>query len=166
MRVHTVGVRPGARLALGATAALAGAAILTGGAAWCWTQAACLASLHAPMRLPAADAASATWRLLLHGGWSTPARAFPRRLEQGQAPGARAYLLVAGCSLALAVRAARRLALRVAGWRRGHRSAGSGGASPAARCERGWVAQRTWALAADLRRLWVAAPVSGRPYLA
>ncbi len=31
--------------------------------------------------------------------------------------------------------------------------------------DRGWVRARTWALPSDLRRLWVAGPASGRPYL-
>jgi type IV secretory pathway TraG/TraD family ATPase VirD4 len=31
--------------------------------------------------------------------------------------------------------------------------------------DRGWVRSRTWAVPADLRRLWVQGPVSGRPYL-
>jgi type IV secretion system protein VirD4 len=165
MRVHAVGVRPSTRLLLAAAALLIAGGILTGAVAWCWTQAACLASLHPPIRLPAADAASAMWRLLLHGGWSTPGRAFPGRLEQDEAPSVSAYIIVGILSLTLAARAAWLLARRLAGWRAGS-PLGKGQRTVARRAvEHGWVRQRTWALPNDLRRLWVAGPVSGRPYL-
>jgi type IV secretion system protein VirD4 len=165
MRVHAVGVRPRTRLALGGAVLLTAAAILTGALAWCWTQAACLASLHPPIRLPAADAASAMWRLLLHGGWSTPGRAFPARLEQHGAPSAWAYVLVGVMSLTLASRTGWLLTRRVASWRAGS-PLGKDQRSVARRAvDRGWVRQRTWAQPRDLRRLWVPGPVSGRPYL-
>jgi type IV secretion system protein VirD4 len=165
MRVHAVGVRPRTRLALGAVGLLAATGVLSGGLAWCWTQAACLASLHPPMRLSAADAASAMWRLLLHGGWSAPARAFPGPSEQGRAPSAWAYVIVAVLSIALAGRTGRLLAAQLAGWRAGS-PLGKNQRSLARRAvERGWVRQRTWALPGDLQRLWVHGPISGRPYL-
>jgi type IV secretion system protein VirD4 len=165
MRVHAVGVRPRTRLGLGAAVVLAAAAILTGGVAWCWTQAACLASLHPPMRLSAADCASAMWRLLIQGGWSTPGRAFPARLEQQHAPSVWAYMTVGVVSLALAGRAGWLVAQRLGAWRAGS-PLGKDQRSVARRAvDRGWVRQRTWAQPRDLRRLWVPGPVSGRPYL-
>jgi type IV secretory pathway TraG/TraD family ATPase VirD4 len=55
------------------------------------------------------------------------------------------------------------------GWRRlcGLQAGSPLGKSRLARraLARGWVRQRTWATPSNLRRLWVQAPVSGRPYL-
>jgi hypothetical protein len=95
MRVRSAAVRPAIRfgsfgLLLGTTGAVFSGALL-----WCWTQAALLVMLQAPIRLPLGDAAHAMWQLLIQGGWSTPYRAFPGRVEQAQAPNAAAYLFVA-----------------------------------------------------------------------
>ncbi len=165
MRIHSLGIRPSLRLWAFAAGLLICAALLSGALAWCWTQAACLASLHAPMRLSEDDAASATWQLLLHGGWREPARAFPTPSERAGAPRMWAYVGAAGLMLLIAGRVARRVAGHVAGWRAGS-PLGKGQRSLGRRAvERGWVRQRTWALPGDLRRLWIRAPQSGRPYL-
>jgi type IV secretion system protein VirD4 len=141
------------------------AGLASGILAWCWTQAACLASLRAPMRLPTGDAATAMWRLVIRGGWSTPSRAFPRAVERAAAPGAPAYALVAVASLVFFCSAAWRAYLRVRSWRAGS-PLGKEQRSLARRAvDRGWVRPRTWALPSDMRRLWVCGPVSGRPYL-
>ncbi len=58
MRIHTVGRRPATRMLTSAIAVLALAGLVSGVVPWCWTQAACLVSLRAPMRLPAGDAAT------------------------------------------------------------------------------------------------------------
>jgi hypothetical protein len=79
------------------------AGVVSGVLEWCWTQAACLLELHGPMRLRPADAARVMWRLLLRGGWGTPAGA----------PGAWAYLTVALCALGVAGRVGWWLHLRV-----------------------------------------------------
>jgi type IV secretion system protein VirD4 len=165
VRVHAAGRRPATRL-LACAAGIATAAGAAGGVfAWCWTQAACLLSLRAPMRLPAGDAARATWRLLTRGGWSAPYRAFPTAAERATAPGAAAYVIVAVCLLALAGRGGWCLHRRLRAWRAGS-PLGKDQRTVARRAvDRGWVKQRTWALPADLRRLWVPGPVSGRPYL-
>ena len=165
MRVHTVGRAPGGRLAV--TCAVLGAlvAALTGVAAWCWTQAALVFFLHQPMRLPLTDAARASWQLLLHGGWTTPAWAFPTPAEQAQAPDAAAYILVALTLAGLAGRAMHLTRARMRRWQATSPLAAQQGTLARRALERGWVAQRTWALPSDLRRLWVAGPVSGRPYL-
>jgi type IV secretion system protein VirD4 len=165
VRIQAIGLRSGARLALCATGVLVAVALLTGGVAWCWTQAACLASLHPPMRVSAGDAERATWQLILHGGWSTPGRAFPTDFERRGAPSVWAYLAVAVGSVALAGRAGWLVGRRVARWRAGS-PLGKDQRSVGRRAvDRGWVRQRTWAMPNDLRRLWVAGPVSGRPYL-
>ena len=72
MRIHAVGRRPAMRLLICSVGVLTLAGFISGVLPWCWTQAARLLSLHAPMRLPAGDAARAMWRLLMRGGWSTP----------------------------------------------------------------------------------------------
>jgi type IV secretory pathway TraG/TraD family ATPase VirD4 len=141
------------------------ASILSGGLAWCWTQAARLVELRAPMALSTSDAARATWHLLLKGGWSTPSQAFPTPAEQAAAPGAWAYTTVAILSLAVLGRAWWLLHRRVRSWCAGS-PFGKGQRTLARHAlDRGWVQQRTWAQPTDLRRLWVAGPVSGRPYL-
>jgi type IV secretion system protein VirD4 len=165
VRVHSLGLRPAARLLLCATGLLLTVGVLTGALAWCWTQVACLASLRRPVRLPAGDGAHAMWQLLLHGGWSTPGRAFPTHFEQAGAPSAWAYATVAVLSMLLAGRGGWLLRSRVSGWQAGS-PLGKDQHTVARRAvDRGWVRQRTWALPIDLRRLWVPAPVSGRPYL-
>jgi len=165
VRVHAVGHPPGTRLLVCAGAVILAAAVLSGAAAWCWTQAACLASLHAPMGMPVSDAAHAMRRLLTHGGWSTPYRAFPTAGERAAAPGEWPYLTLAGLLLVLLARAGFGVHLRVRAWRAGS-PLGKDQRTVARRAvDRGWVRQRTWAIPADLRRLWVPGPVSGRPYL-
>lgn len=162
MRVQAVGPHR-LRLLLLVVGLAVGTAVMSGALAWCWTQTAVLLELRAPLGLSLADAARASWRLAFRGGWADPARAFPTVLERRAAPEAWAYaavalltLTVAGCGAVLAWRQLRAM------------QAGSplGKGLLARRAlARGWVRQRTWAAAGDLRRLWVKAPVSGRPYL-
>jgi type IV secretion system protein VirD4 len=165
MRVHGIGLRPAARLSIAIIVLLLAGMLLSGALAWCWTQAACLVSLRAPMHLPRSDAAHTMWRLLLHGGWSTPYRAFPRATERSDAPDGWAYMLVAGASAALLAYGGWLVAESVSQWRtgspleKGPRTLGGRAVA------RGWVRQRTWAIPRDLRRLWVSEPISGRPYL-
>ena len=165
MRVRPATTHPWWRLlaTVALTAFVAGFA--SGGLAWCWTQAARLVSLRSPMRLPLSDAAHVTWRLLLHGDWSNPASAFATAGERADAPGLAQYVLVA-------LLAAWFTLLAALGGRRGLRAWAAG--SPLARPsgslarrarDRGLVVERTWADGRDLRRLWVAGTVSGRPYL-
>ncbi len=165
VRVQTPGRRPAARLLIGATVLGLLALLASGVLAWCWTQAALLVELHGPMHLSPSDADRAMWRLLLGGGWLSPANGFPTLAERRAAPGAWAYALVVTVFLSLLARVGLYLYRRVRAWRAG---------SPLARDQRtlaryaldhGWVASRTWALPSDLRRLWVSRPVSGRPYL-
>ncbi len=165
MKVHSVALRPLVRLALCGAGLLVGAAALTGGLAWCWTQAACMADLRGPMHLPAADAARAMWQLLLGGGWSAPSRAFPTAAERATAPPAWAYDAVAIGFAALLGRAARGAHRRMRAWRGGSPLGKDQHTLARRAVDRGWVRQRTWALPSDLRRLWVPGPASGRPYL-
>jgi len=165
MRVHTVGRRPVTRMLICVLGVLALAGFVSGVVPWCWTQAACLVSLHAPIRLPAADAAAAMWRLLVRGGWSTPYRAFPTVAERTAAPAAPAYALVGGVSLVFFCWASWRVHRRLCSWRAGS-PLGKEQRTVARRAvDRGWVRPRTWAVPADLRRLWVQGPAAGRPYL-
>ncbi len=165
MRIHAVGRRPAMRLLICTVAVLALAGFVSGVAPWCWTQAARLISLHAPMRLPAGDAARAMWRLVMRGGWSTPYRAFPTAAERAAAPAAPAYVLVATGLLALLGWGVWSVYRRMRSWRAGS-PLGKEQRTVARRAvDRGWVRQRTWAVPADVRRLWVQGPVSGRPYL-
>jgi type IV secretion system protein VirD4 len=165
MRVHTVGRRPATRMLICILGVLALAGFVSGVVPWCWTQAACLVSLHAPIRLPAADAAAAMWRLLIRGGWSTPYRAFPTAAERAGAPAAPAYALVGGVSLVFFCWASWRAHRRVRSWRAGS-PLGKEQRTVARRAvDRGWVQPRTWAVPADLQRLWVQGPAAGRPYL-
>ncbi|MGO9760095.1 MAG: type IV secretory system conjugative DNA transfer family protein [Solirubrobacteraceae bacterium] len=153
------------RLLICTVAVLALAGFVSGVAPWCWTQAARLISLHAPMRLPAGDAARAMWRLVMRGGWSTPYRAFPTAAERAAAPAAPAYVLVATGLLALLGWGVWSVYRRMRSWRAGS-PLGKEQRTVARRAvDRGWVRQRTWAVPADVRRLWVQGPVSGRPYL-
>jgi type IV secretion system protein VirD4 len=144
---------------------LALAGLISGVLPWCWTQTACVASLRAPMRLSIDDAASAMWRLVIRGGWSTPSRAFPTPEERASAPGAAAYALVSFFALGLLALVTWKIYRRVRGWRAGS-PLGKDQRTVARRAvDRGWVRQRTWAVPADLRRLWVQGPSAGRPYL-
>jgi type IV secretion system protein VirD4 len=153
------------RLLICTLAVLALAGLISGVAPWCWTQAARLISLHAPMRLPADDAARAMWRLVTRGGWNTPYRAFPTAAERAAAPAAPAYVHVAACLLALLGWVVWSVYRRMRSWRAGS-PLGKEQRTVARRAvDRGWVRQRTWAVPVDLRRLWVQGPVSGRPYL-
>src|SRR6202035_180429 len=86
VRVQTVGRPPAMRLFGIAFSVGLIAGVLTGWLAWWWTQAARLIGFHAPMRLPTGDAARAMWRLVLRGGWGTPASAFPTTAERAAAP--------------------------------------------------------------------------------
>jgi type IV secretory pathway TraG/TraD family ATPase VirD4 len=153
------------RLLICTLGVLALAGLISGVLPWCWTQAARLISLQAPMRLPAGDAARTMWRLVTRGGWSTPYRAFPTAAERAAAPAAPAYVLVATCLLALLGWGGWSVYRRMRSWRAGS-PLGKEQRTVARRAvDRGWLRQRTWAVPADLRRLWVAGPVSGRPYL-
>jgi type IV secretory pathway TraG/TraD family ATPase VirD4 len=141
------------------------AGLVSGVLAWCWTQAACVIALRAPMRLPGGDAARAMWRLLVRGGWSTPSQAFPTAAERAAAPGAPAYALAAVFSLALLCWATWRVYRRVRAWRAGSPLGKEQRTLARRAVDRGWVRQRTWAVPADLRQLWVPGPAAGRPYL-
>ena len=165
VRVHAVGLRPVTRLFVCVAAVLLLAGVLSGALPWCWTQAACLLELRAPMRLPAPDAARAMWHLLVRGGWAQPAEAFPLRSERASAPGTWAYGAVAVCFLALLGRGGWRVYRRMRAWRGGSPLGKDQRSVARHAVDRGWVRQRTWALPADMRRLWVPGPVSGRPYL-
>jgi type IV secretion system protein VirD4 len=165
VRAHRLGLAPSLRRLTAACLTLAFPALASGAVLWLWTQASRVTSLHAPMGLSLADAARATWRLIIHGGWTAPARSFPTLGEQHAAPETWAYALsgasVACCVLWLALYMRR--ALRA--WQAGS-PLGWDHSSLAGRARhRGWVHQRTWADTGDLRRLWVRAPVAGRPYL-
>ena len=168
MRVHAAGRRPAGRLLTGVAGLLFAAAGLSGALAWLWTQAACLASLHAPMRLPPRDAAHAMWRLLLRGGWSAPAARVPDRRRAGR--GARRVgVPVVAVARSRCARCGR------GGWRSAGGSARGGPGSPLGKD------QRTVARRARRARLGAPAhvgaaartcggcgspgPVSGRPYL-
>jgi type IV secretion system protein VirD4 len=165
MRIHAVGRRPAMRLLVCGVGVATFAGFISGVLPWCWTQAARVVSLHAPMRLPVGDAARAMWRLFMHGGWSTPYRAFPSAAERAAAPGAPAYVLVAAGLLAFLGWGAWSVYRLLRAWRAGS-PLGKEQRTVARRAvDRGWVRQRTWALPADVRRLWVPGPVSGRPYL-
>jgi len=165
VRVHSLGLRPTSRLLLLTVASVVLIGIQRGGLTWLWSEAGCIASLRPPMRLPLRDAASVTWRVLLHGGWSTPRSAFPTASERAAAPTASAYAAAAVIALIVLGRGGWLAARHVAGWRSGS-PLGREPSSLARRAvERGWIRQRTWAAPRDLERLWVSSPVSGRPYL-
>jgi type IV secretion system protein VirD4 len=165
MRVQRAAPRAALRLllALGVLAVLG--ALVSGAAAWLWTQAACLLELRSPISLSRSDAASAMWRVLMHGMWVSPARGFPAASERASAPGVGGYAAAA----VLASLTSGRVALGVHRSARGMRAGsplGKGRRTLARHAlERGWVRSRTWALPSDMRRLWVSGPSSGRPYL-
>ncbi len=165
MRVHAVGHRPLARLAICLAGIVLLALTLSGSLGWCWTQTASLLELNGPMRLPLGDAARAMWHLLIRGGWHSPASAFPTRGERSAAPALWAYGLTGGCFVVVVIRGGLGLHRKTRTWRAGS-PLGKEQRTVARRAvDRGWVRQRTWAVPADLRRLWVPGPVSGRPYL-
>lgn len=148
-----------------ATLTVMAAAFACGALWWVWTQAASVLSLHPPMRLSLAQAAQAMWRVLLDGGWSHPGRAFSVARQREQAPREWAYALSGVIALAGWALTAHLLRTRARLWQAGSPLALERGTLARRARQQGWVAQRTWALASDLRRLWVAAPVTGRPYL-
>jgi type IV secretory pathway TraG/TraD family ATPase VirD4 len=153
------------RLAICTAGVLVLAGVLSGGPEWCWTQAARAIELRGPMTLPPPDAARVFWHLLLKGGWSQPAQAFPTRMQRAAAPAAWAYAVVAVLFAVLVANGGLRVYRRVRAWRAGS-PLGKQQRTVARRAvDRGWVRQRTWALPADMRGLWVPGPVSGRPYL-
>jgi type IV secretion system protein VirD4 len=139
--------------------------ILNGAAVWCWTQTAAILTLHPPMRLTRTDSARAMWHLLTHGGWTSPAGAFPTRAERSEAPGPWAYLLTAVIVVSLAARVGVAVHRRTRAWRAGSPLGKEQRSLSRHAIDRGWVRPRTWALPTDMRRLWVPGPVSGRPYL-
>jgi type IV secretion system protein VirD4 len=165
MRTHRVGGWTPLRLLVCATLTVVSAGVACGALWWGWTQAATVASLHSPMRLSLAQAARAMWRLLLDGGWSHPERAFSAAGQREQAPPEWAYALSGGLALAVWMLAAHRLHASARKWQAGSPLALERGTLARRARQHGWVAQRTWALASDMRDLWVAAPVTGRPYL-
>jgi type IV secretion system protein VirD4 len=164
VRVQAAGRRPVARLLCVAGVA-AVTAVLSGALAWCWTQAARLLELRGPVALPPADAAHATWQLLLRGGWRAPSLAFPTAGERADAPAAWAYAVVAVGLLALLARGAWHVHRWMSSLRAGSPLGSEQRTLARHAIDRGWLRQRTWALPSDLRRLWVPGPVSGRPYL-
>ena len=165
MRIHAAGRRPATSLLVCVAGGGVFVLALSGALAWCWTQAACLLELHGPMPLSHDDAARAMWRLLIRGGWGSPARAFPTRAERQAAPEAWSYVLIAVGFFALLTRVSLYLYRRLRAWRAGSPLARDQRTLARYALDRGWVQSRTWALPSDLRRLWVPGPVSGRPYL-
>ncbi|MGO9761708.1 MAG: type IV secretory system conjugative DNA transfer family protein [Solirubrobacteraceae bacterium] len=165
MRVHAVGRRPLVRFTICLAGIVLLALLLSGSLAWCWTQAASLLELKGPMRLTAADAAHAMWRVLIRGGWSSPASVFPTRAERAAAPAGWAYALTGGCFAVFLIGVGLGLHRRMRAWRAGSPLGKEQRTVARHAVDRGWVRQRTWAVPADVRRLWVPGPVSGRPYL-
>ena len=140
MRVHSVGRRPATRMLICLLGLVVLAGLVSGVLPWCWTQAACLLSLHAPMRLPAGDAARAMWRLCCTAAGARPtvhsrpppsARRRPERLRLRCVAG----VLRSRCSGWAAWRLHRRRACVA-----GRVAAGQGAAHARAAClDRGWV---------------------------
>lgn len=165
MRAQRAGAHAIARLLLALVLLVAPAASISGAAPWLWTQTACLLELRAPMTLSSSDAAVAMWRVLDRGAWDSPQRAFPSAGERTSAPGSLAYALSAAIATGLLGCAALGVYRRLQRVRAGSPlGKGQRTLSRYAR-DRGWVQSRTWALPSDLRRLWVSAPTSGRPYV-
>jgi type IV secretory pathway TraG/TraD family ATPase VirD4 len=140
---------------------LAGA--ISGVLLWTLTQTAVLLSLHSPIYLSLSEARGATLRLVLTGHWAKPAAAFHLHARRAAIP--RVQTWIAATLLLLGVT----LLLGLTVWLR-LRQIASG--SPIALRgavrwlrDSGLVPQRTWARPGDLRRLWIAQPVPGRPYL-
>jgi type IV secretion system protein VirD4 len=165
MRIYTAGRRPATRFAGCVAGAAVVAGALSGAVAWCWTEAARVLELRAPMALSVTDAARTTWQLVMRGGWSTPGRAFPTMFERTDAPSVWAYAAAAVCFLTLLGTAGWRIRRRVHGWRAGSPLGKEQSTLARHAVERSWVHQRTWAVPSDMRRLWVPGPASGRPYL-
>jgi len=165
MRVHRHGSAPAVRYLLWAGAALLACGMFSGALWWVWTEAACLCSLHGALSLSLGEARRAMWRVLGEGWFSTPWRAFASARQRADAPTASAYVVSGSLALAGFLALAYRLRRLLRGWRAGSPLARDHGTLARRARERGWVSQRTWALASDLRRLWVSAPVTGRPYL-
>jgi type IV secretion system protein VirD4 len=165
VRIQTAGRRPAARLVAVATGIGVFPALVSGSLAWSWTQAASLVELRGPVSLPAADAAKAMWHLMMRGGWSAPSAAFPSAPERAAAPAASAYAISAIVFVTLLAWCAARVDRHVRRWRAGSPLGKEQRTLARHAVDRGWVRQRTWASPSDLRRLWVPAPASGRPYL-
>jgi type IV secretion system protein VirD4 len=165
MRTQRAGGWTPLRFLLCATLTVLCAAASCGALWWTWTQAASLLSLHAPLRLSLAQAARAMWRLLLDGGWSQPQRAFSEAAQREQGPREWAYVLSGAVALAAWALTAHRVRAHARSWQAGSPLALERGTLARGARHHGWVGQRTWALPGDMRRLWVAGPVTGRPYL-
>ena len=140
------------------------AAVCSGTAMWCWTQAALLLSLRGPTGVSLGLARAATWRLIGRGGWGDPAGAYGPAIR-GRLPGAPAFIVAAALVVVGVVWLAWRVARRVRRWGVGSPLGLEQTGIRRRALERGWVRSRTWARADDLRRLWVPGAVSGRPYL-
>jgi type IV secretory pathway TraG/TraD family ATPase VirD4 len=165
VRTQRAALSPTLRATLVLLGAVSFAAICSGALWWAWTETACLISLRAPLELPLADAARASWRLAEHGHLGSPALSFPAVRERRAAPQGWAYLAVAlalasSCAWALVA-----LRARLRAWQAVSPLTHAAGTLPGQALRRGWVRPRTWAASRDLRRLWVAAPGRGRPYL-
>ena len=140
------------------------AGVWSGVAMWVWTQTALLLSLSAPAGVPLAVARSATWRLIGGGAWGHPASAYPAAIR-AELPSAVAFSVAALLLAAVVVWVAWTGFRRVRRWGAGSPLGLEQTGLRRRAVERAWVRARTWARPDDLRRLWVPAPVSGRPYL-
>jgi hypothetical protein len=130
---------------------------------WVVAQNALLLSFNLPLSLSLGDARAATLRLVFDRLWATPAASFPHRAQRVALPRVQTWLLALGVLFGL---------ISVFVWVCWRRLRALGSGSPLARFgaarllrDRGLVAQRTWARALDLQRLWIAGPISGRPFL-
>lgn len=163
MRSQSPGRYRARRLVLGGLLGLVLAALLSGTLVWVVAQTALLLSFKLPLALSLGDARAATLRLVFARLWGTPAAAFPHRAQRVALPRVQTWLLALGVLLG---------AISVLVWVCWRRLRALSSGSPLGRTgavrllrDRDLVAQRTWARTLDLRRLWVAGPVSGRPFL-
>jgi type IV secretory pathway TraG/TraD family ATPase VirD4 len=136
----------------------------SGAVMWVWTQTALLLSASAPIGLSLAVARSATWRLIGRGAWGDPAVAYPAAIRS-ELPGGVAFIAAAVLLAAVLAGAMWSVVRRVRRWGAGSPLGLEQAGLRRRAMERGWVRPRTWASPDDLRRLWVLAPTSGRPYL-
>lgn len=163
MRSQSPGRYRARRLVFGSALAVFLMALLSGVLVWVVAQVSLLLSFKLPLALSLGDARAATLRLVFDRLWDAPAASFPHRAQRVALPRVQTWLLALGVLCGLVS-----MFVWVC-WRR-LRALSSGsplGRFGAARLlrDRGLVAQRTWARALDLRRLWIDGPVSGRPYL-
>lgn len=165
MRTHAAGMRPATRMLICLLIGALVSVMVSGVLAWCWTQAASLIELRGTIALSSHDAAHAMWRLIFHGGWGDPAAAFPTAAERRAAPATWGYILTVLAAVAITARVGVLVYLRTRSWAVGSPLGKSGRPVERYAVHRGWVRPRTWAQPADLRRLWVPGPASGRPYL-